>query len=176
MNLQLLMDTYFSFREKVDDFASGVRAEYKDQIECREQCSQCCIGGLTTTLIEAVVIGKSAGLRREKIHELAGLDPIRKNGNCAFLTSNELCHIYEHRPLICRTQGIPLSYPDTDSFSCCSMNFTDVSPPPESALELSRMEAGLFVINMKYCKLFDMDPLARVAMDRISENIITLLL
>jgi hypothetical protein len=67
---------------------------------------------------------------------LLGGDPHPKGG-CAFLDQEGACRIYEHRPYVCRTQGLPLrwieQYPDgttAELRDICPLN--DQGRPVES--------------------------------------------
>ncbi|MBM3215185.1 hypothetical protein FJZ36_09760 [Candidatus Poribacteria bacterium] len=60
----------------------------------------------------------------------AALDD-RRVSACAFLIGG-VCSVYEHRPIICRTWGVPLS--TGDSVSCCPKTRLAVDPDPASAL------------------------------------------
>ena len=49
----------------------------------------------------------------------------KDDNSCAFL-SDHACLIYEHRPMICRTHGLPLIYTNDDNeweLSNCELNF-----------------------------------------------------
>jgi uncharacterized protein len=73
------------------------------RLQCRLGCHTCCVDDLTVFEIEA------EGIRREHADLLAGGDP-HPQGACAFLDPAGSCRIYEHRPYVCRTQGLPLRW------------------------------------------------------------------
>lgn len=58
-------------------------------------------------------------------------------GACAFLDAAGACRIYEHRPYVCRSQGLPLRWIDADAPAgpvehrdICPLN--EAGPPIES--------------------------------------------
>jgi hypothetical protein len=69
------------------------------------------------------------------------------------------CDIYEARPLVCRTQGLPLGYPEgivpveTVRFRaraldviCCPLNFTEDEPDERDVLDASRVDTMLALV------------------------------
>ncbi len=58
---------------------------------------------------------------------------------CPLLGVDGSCLIYMHRPMICRTHGLPNIDNSGESFSdlYCSRNFTDGNPPPREELRWS---------------------------------------
>jgi hypothetical protein len=68
-------------------------------------------------------------------------------GACAFLDAAGACRIYEHRPYVCRTQGLPLRWIDFDAPAgpvehrdICPLN--EAGPPLESLPEDACWELG----------------------------------
>ena len=74
-----------------------------DRFRCRSGCHECCIDGLSVFGIEAKNIAHHHG------HLLLFGKP-HPQGECAFLDESGQCRIYEHRPYVCRTQGLPLRW------------------------------------------------------------------
>jgi uncharacterized protein len=73
------------------------------RLQCRKGCCGCCIDGLTVFEVEA------EGIRRHHPELLAEGVP-HPEGACAFLDDVGACRIYEQRPYVCRTQGLPLRW------------------------------------------------------------------
>ena len=86
---------------------------------------------------------------------------------CGFL-SDDLCSIYDVRPIICRTHGPAVSFID-DSFiddntdqparavSFCPKCFTtanddDLDFGPENTLDLEQLNASLYAVNLQFGK------------------------
>jgi hypothetical protein len=91
------------FYERVDANARLIYELDPERFQCNDGCHGCCIDGLTVFEIEAKYIVHTHGdlLVYEKPHPA---------GTCAFLNESGACRIYEHRPYVCRTQGLPLRW------------------------------------------------------------------
>lgn len=87
----------------VDELTRPLFARHGQRLQCKRGCSSCCIDDLTAFEIEAALIVK---------HHLPLLDEGAPHpaGGCAFLDGGGACRIYEHRPYVCRTQGLPLRW------------------------------------------------------------------
>lgn len=115
------LEKFYSEVEKVK-----IKLEYlnKNNLNCKKGCSACCIDGITVFEIEAeYIFAKSRSLKRSLKLENAG----NKNGKCVFLNDENECLIYEFRPYVCRTQGLPLRWIDFDENDEL-VEFRDVCP------------------------------------------------
>ncbi len=79
---------------------------------------------------------------------------------CPFLKDHE-CTIYEHRPLICRTHGLPLLYVNSETeeweLSACELNFTNFNNFNEkNTFPQDKFNSRLFLLNEEFIKLPDM--------------------
>jgi Fe-S-cluster containining protein len=88
---------------EVDRLAARLEAKHGERLQCRRGCASCCVDGITVFEVEADVI------RRHHAELLAKGAP-HAEGACAFLDDEGACRIYEHRPYVCRTQGLPLRW------------------------------------------------------------------
>lgn len=88
---------------EVDERASRVAALHGSRLRCGRGCSGCCIDGLTVLEVEAELI-------RRRHLELCETGEPNPPGACAFLDAEGACRIYESRPYVCRTQGLPLRW------------------------------------------------------------------
>ena len=93
--------------ETVDRRATVLERRHSARLECTRGCSQCCVDELTVFDVEAERI------RRDHRRLLLEGDP-RPEGGCAFLNEDGACRVYESRPYVCRTQGLPLRWLETD--------------------------------------------------------------
>lgn len=90
------------YRE-VDQQVGRLYTLHASRLVCRYGCHRCCIDGLTVFEVEA------ENVRRHHADLLVGGDP-HPEGTCAFLDPAAACRIYEYRPYVCRTQGLPLRW------------------------------------------------------------------
>ena len=95
------------------------------------------------------------------------------------------CEIYPARPLICRTQGLPLAYPsgfvdaaavsakttDGREIVWCPLNFTSSGPKSADVLDAAKADEALAHINLSYCQTRQIDPLQRHALRQIAADV-----
>lgn len=117
------------FHAAVDEVAKPIAERHGDRLRCRVGCHDCCADGITVFEIEADRIVA----RHEELLEHG--EP-HAEGACAFLDGEGRCRIYEDRPYVCRTQGLPLRWIEEDddggayeSRDICPLN--DEGPPLE---------------------------------------------
>jgi len=93
------------FYEEVDQRAQTLVDMNKDRLHCQKGCSSCCVDDITVFQVE--------GDRIKQAHsQLLAEDTPHEPGACAFLDAEGACRIYEHRPYVCRSQGLPLRWLD----------------------------------------------------------------
>jgi Fe-S-cluster containining protein len=93
--------------EIVDRRASTLEQHHADRLDCCRGCKDCCADELTVFEVEAERI------RRSHPRLLLEGQP-HPAGGCAFLDSQGACRVYGSRPYVCRTQGLPLRWMETD--------------------------------------------------------------
>ena len=93
------------FYRQVDSLATRLENIHAERLNCKKGCSACCVDGITVFEIEAENIRQNHQdlLKNEKPNDV---------GMCAFLDKDEACRIYENRPYVCRTQGLPFRWFD----------------------------------------------------------------
>jgi len=162
-------DSYLQLRARVDDLGTAIVADNADRIACGAGCHECCVDGLTLVPVEAAVLGGELGLERERVHALIDVPPGADRGRCVLLDGDGRCTAYPARPIVCRTEGLPLSYPEPTGVIVCELNFRGAVPDRTSAFDMTNLEAALFAVNLEYCRLSGVDPLGRVAIDQLAE-------
>jgi len=119
-------------------------------MQCAQGCASCCILESVTPL-EASVIERF--LQENPIPMSAPLQ--ERPETCIFLRDNA-CIIYAVRPIICRTHGLPLLYPERGEIEVCPLNFAMfdlTSLDPSSFLDAERITANLMRLNLAFCML-----------------------
>jgi hypothetical protein len=153
------MAQYEDLVEKVQGFADLVMQRRSESFACRAGCDGCCRVELSIGRTEA---------RRVLAHLESLGDDARaaikrrvevEDGRCVMLDAEGRCGIYAARPMVCRTQGLPLGYPpDVVPVStvrsrargldviCCPLNFTQTSPADEDVLDAGRVDTMLALV------------------------------
>ena len=90
------------WHSNIDAKVKPLEELHKNRLECRAGCSQCCVDELSVFEVEADRI-------RAHCQDILTEQPHPK-GACAFLNTEGMCRIYENRPYVCRTQGLPLRW------------------------------------------------------------------
>jgi hypothetical protein len=102
-NWESLLDALARLYEDVHRQADRLHALHWARLQCRRGCSSCCVDELTVFGVEA------ENIRRHHAEFLGHATP-HPEGACAFLDESGACRIYEDRPYVCRTQGLPLRW------------------------------------------------------------------
>jgi len=127
------------FYAAVDKHVRSLVKIHAKRLSCKRGCSGCCIDGLTVFEVEAehIRFHCSEELKHQKPHPL---------GKCVFLDEQGACRIYENRPYVCRTQGLPLRWFDEDR----KIEYRDICPlnenddPIENLAENQCLTIGFF--------------------------------
>lgn len=113
---------YYELRKKLDSRISELEQIHSKHMICKNKCSSCCMS-FKVLPIEWHAI-------EEKIGNNHSYKQKENKDDCKFLI-NESCSIYENRPLICRTQGLPIVHYNEETeiwdLLACELNFTNVS-------------------------------------------------
>lgn len=149
---------YFAARDKIDEAYEAVAARRAADLSCARGCHQCCVDGLSVLSVEAAAIEQhlaTAGLSAAPAPSAAG---------CAFLDADGACTVYEARPVVCRTHGIPLRMLDDapatgtvgrplrvlQGVEVCELNFTEREWADADVLDVERISALLLVVEQRY--------------------------
>jgi hypothetical protein len=112
--------------------ANRLEIVHEKRLKCRRGCSSCCVDDLKVFPIEADHI---------KVHHAALLSAgiPHSKGMCAFLDAEGGCRIYEERPYVCRTQGLPLRW--LEARADLTVELRDICPLNDQDLELEPIES-----------------------------------
>lgn len=180
-----LLDEYRAVVARVDSFSAGVSGRRADDLACRAGCDGCCRVELTVSPVEATSVREALGrLSSEARAEIA----LRARGGgegetrCVFLGNDGRCAVYENRPLVCRTQGLPLRYPpgtvpasaiglqlgEKGEVTWCPLNFRERMPEGADILDAGLVDQLLAVVNQRHSQRKGVDPLARESLRAIA--------
>jgi uncharacterized protein len=140
-----------AFYKRVEAMTSALEVKHANRLMCKKGCHACCLDDLEVFGVEAALIESEnqAFLKLEKPHA---------PGKCAFLDNDGGCRIYEQRPFVCRTHGLPISWLEEiedETFECrdiCELN--EAGEPlenlvSEDLLQLPSLDEQLAIIQLK---------------------------
>ena len=153
-----MADNYRAILDRADAFFATVVESQPQSLQCGRGCSLCCYGlfeiGSGDVPVIAEGLAKLHPARRKKIirkaqeiiassnhPNLRECDPVDKEAffertasvACPNLSDSGECQIYESRPLVCRTFGLPLRNGEEYIGDICELNFTEASEDQKQA-------------------------------------------
>jgi len=151
-SLTTLITQYQKLCQYCDNVFAATHEAFRSHIRCARGCAACCI--LETIVpLEAYVIASylhtSTPLTNPVLQDRAD-QPAEQ---CVFIHNNE-CTIYPVRPIICRTHGLPIIYPDREEIDTCPLNFTDVdltSIDKRFLFDVETITENLTRLNLAFC-------------------------
>lgn len=163
---------YLALVVKVEAFVAQVGMRRADDMQCRKGCDACCHAWLSLNPVEAeqVRMGLSAlpAEQRARVRERGEEELAREllhaaPARCAMLEEDGSCAIYAFRPLVCRTQGHALRYPEgfvpeeairlrtrNGDVTWCPLNYTASTPRSEDVLDAERVDQILALIAQRH--------------------------
>lgn len=146
-------------------------------LQCGKGCDLCCIGFSIFPVEFYYILNelKKKNFEPEMKQET-------ENDVCVFL-KNGSCSIYELRPIMCRTHGLPLLYTNDEGefeLSACELNFTEFDFEDftvENTVPQDKYNSKLFLLNREFIAgfqektfgEFDLIPVKKLA-EYLSEN------
>jgi uncharacterized protein len=145
-----LLRNYRDLLAKIDFICRGVETEYNEYLACHAGCDGCC-RHITLFPVEAAALG--AALDKLPRAEAARIKSRGLGSNpdspCPLLEGG-LCLLYDARPIICRTHGLPLLTQQEGNLSVdfCPLNFRGLpSLPGKAVIDLERLNTALAAVN-----------------------------
>jgi Fe-S-cluster containining protein len=147
------LENYKQLTARVDALCSAIAATLGEQITCSAGCSSCCTS-ITVFPVEAAAM-------RETLEKLPILqaEEIRRHVSrhadderCPLLLNHQ-CLLYESRPIICRTHGLPIIYTADGQHNsdCCPLNLTETDTVSgSSVVDLDKLNTLLVAVNSIY--------------------------
>ena len=157
MNGDLMLANYRMLIKSLNDHARRVARDYADHMQCRKGCDGCCqhlslfwVEGFA--LFDALRQKPAAKAAEIKRRLGAGL----KDCDCPLLEEHG-CLLYEARPVICRTHGLPLmnGTGEERALHYCPENFRNLETlPGDAVLDMEVVNASLATINTLFVAEF----------------------
>lgn len=138
-----------ALRHKVDHHGDRVMMAHARHFACRSGCDGCCQTERSVTDVEYAAL--EVAVDRLPAETLDRLRAQRPTQHCSLLLDGR-CSVYEERPIICRSHGLPLLI--EEQLDVCPLNFTegDVAElPVEDVLSVGTVTAILVTLNQLYC-------------------------
>ena len=150
----------------VDQLTAQLNERYKAHLQCRAGCSGCCHHHLSIFPVEAAAVKiaiqalpqDTKNIIQQQANDILEQEAKGNPVACPLLVDDK-CSIYDSRPIICRTQGLPLLYEAEDGnleVDFCPLNFT--AENATEALEenhlvpLDALNLKLSIINLEFCQ------------------------
>lgn len=144
------LGNYRALVARVDDLSARIMGRFSSEIACTGGCDSCC-RHLTLFPVEAATLLTAfTNLPdHEQIRIRARAGRSLADSPCPLLDDHR-CVLYDARPLICRTHGLPLlvTVKDARQIDCCPLNFTGTaSLPGDAVIDLDRLNEALVAVN-----------------------------
>lgn len=137
-------------RDRVHNHSQRVLLQHAEHFACRRGCDGCCQTERTVSDVEfdalAGAIAELPPETRDRLATQTGPTP------CPLLLDGG-CAVYEQRPLICRSHGLPLVM--EGQHDVCSLNFTErsiLTLPDNDLLSVDTLTAVLVAVNALYAQ------------------------
>lgn len=147
------LNNYKQLTARVDALCDTIAAALGEQITCTAGCSSCCIP-ITVFPVEAAAMREALEnlpeQKKEKI--LRHVSEYAGDERCPLLFHHR-CLLYEARPIICRTHGLPIIYTSEGqrNSDCCPRNLTGSdSLSGTTVLDLDKINTLLVAVNSIY--------------------------
>jgi uncharacterized protein len=147
------LENYKQLTTRVDALCNAIEAAMGGQITCSEGCSSCCTS-ITVFPVEAAAMREALenlpDQQAEKIHR--HIAEHADDERCPLLLHHR-CMLYESRPIICRTHGLPIIYTADGqrNSDCCPLNLTETeSVSGSSVVDLDKLNTLLVAVNSIY--------------------------
>ena len=124
------LTNYHQLQKKVDAQFQHLFQKHRQSMSCASGCHMCCLPNLTISRIEADAIHHylmGDEILRNSVLELEQQNP-HQSTRCTFLDVKGQCTIYDARPLVCRSHGIPHMIQinrKKEGLDACELNFKD---------------------------------------------------
>lgn len=149
-----LLDNYYQMVARVDALCRGIQAALSDQITCSEGCSSCCTAITLFPVEAAALAGALEALPEAERTAILGHVAAHAGGERCPLLEDHRCLLYEARPVICRTHGLPIIYTEGSERKgdCCPLNLGEGEQALSGSaiIDLDRLNTLLVAVNALY--------------------------
>ena len=151
-----ISEIYVNLQKKVDTQFQNLFQKHQSSMACTQGCHGCCLPNLTVSRIEADTIHRylnQPSINLVSILDLETQNP-HQNTRCSFLDGQGECSIYDARPLVCRSHGVPHMIQinrKQEGLDVCELNFMNGFETLEAGdwIHLETLNFLLGLINQK---------------------------
>ncbi len=152
-----MLENYKRFVEKVDSICIKIEKSYGNYISCKKGCAKCCMA-ISLFPIEAVSISLAIqSLSKKEIKNIRNRVKKSKDNYTCPLIEDNICLLYDNRPIICRTHGLPIliNQDGETKIDCCPLNFDGINNFPKDAIiSLDNLNTIFVAINKVFVTEF----------------------
>ena len=145
---------------KVDSFFTRAQGRHGEALTCHAGCDDCCRRRFSVTTIEAAgVLEALDRLPAEERQRVAARAADPGGTVCPALGEDGRCAVYEARPTICRTHGLPIRFTERKAgrslpvVDACPKNFVGqdlASLDPSNVLDQTTLSTVLAALDAAY--------------------------
>ena len=166
------LENYHRLINKVDQLCEGITTLLGDALSCHAGCSSCCIA-ISIFPVEAAALIEAAGqLPPELYHQLKQQLSCPVPGDRCPLLVDDHCLLYQARPIICRTHGLPILITEEAGrrMDVCPLNCKGMERiPGEALIDLERLNSLLVSVNVLYLREFGIKLPDRIPLNSLGE-------
>lgn len=143
---------YLILRDRIETLSMQLEQKHKKHISCKAGCDLCCMD-YSVFPIEFYFIREQLKTINSKLR----INEAALEEDCIFLIDHK-CTVYNERPIICRTHGLPLLFMgnnDNWELSACELNFTEFDMEEfseENTFPQDQFNSKLFMLNKAFIK------------------------
>lgn len=147
---------YRQLRDEIDKLSAKLEKEHTKYLSCKSGCDLCC---MDYSIFPVEFYSILEELKNQKFQKAPPGN--RKNGQACVFLKNHQCTIYNSRPIICRTHGLPLLFTNNEAeweLSACELNFKEFDLEKftsENTFPQDKFNSKLFQLNKKFITEFD---------------------
>lgn len=171
-----VFEAYEGFAKRVEPFSKA--ASLRSDVQCARGCSSCCVAGLSVCSVEAARVRRALAKLESSVREKVRAQLTDTERTQCVLLVDDACTVYAARPMVCRTQGLPLAYEegtipaerlsaraaDGRDLTWCPLNYTEQAPEAGEVLDAMSIDKGVATLNRAFTSIREEDALERVSL------------
>lgn len=151
---QKIINKYLMLREEVDTACISLHKIHSNYTCCKQGCDECC---MNFRLLPIEFYSILFSVKEEKNMNLNDIN----SESCPFMIKHS-CSIYQHRPIICRSHGLPILDMDQEGenweLSYCPLNFKENDDEyftHSNCYHQDLFNSKLYMLNLEFIKALD---------------------